>query len=642
MSGQRAGASDHDAGWWQNDASFQDGYGNGGQGYGRDGRPNAGHRADGHDAYGGHGLRQGHGGGGGGRRNDGYAEPARRDDGYRDDGYRDDGYRGRRGDDAYAPYGEEAVPRPRRAAPDESALPRQGGRADARRGRPAPGDDDGSGVGRADARRARQRPRSRKKIVVWVAVATLGLITAAGGALYLKLGGNIQSFDGDGVSKNRPDAATPDADGHTPINVLLIGSDTRSGDNKSLGGGEDGGARSDTTILLHVYADHKHAVGVSFPRDALVDVPPCKLPDGSWTKKKTDVMFNSAFSVGNTETGNPACTQNTVEALTNIRVDHTMVVNFEGFSAMTSAVGGVNVCLPNAIYEGDLNPNLGKKGKQLYPKGEQKVEGKAALDYVRLRHGIGDGSDVGRMKRQQAFMASLIKSVKSKGMDPTTLLPLADAATKSMIVDPGLDSPTKLISFAMQMKNIDLHNIKFLTTPWKFAGSRIDLVHPDVDALWAALKADRTLDGQDASAGADASPGAAASPTPTVPATVDGTGIKVGVYNGTLTSGLTTKAASTLTGSDFTVTGRGNAATQNHATTLVQYGPGQKASAEKVAQLFPGATLQSSTKAGISLVLGKDYASGSTAAAVPTALPSSIAGDARSADDDPCSNVSYG
>ncbi|MEV6211445.1 LCP family protein [Kitasatospora sp. NPDC051914] len=591
MSGQRAGASEHDAGWWHDDASYQDGY-----------RRDAPQRDD---AY--------------------FSAPQRRPAAPRP----------RRGDEP---------PRPRRGDESERPVPRQGGRAEARRAQQGRGGDDGGPGSRAEARRARKKPRGRKKAVVWVAVTTLALVTAAGGALYLKFSGNIKAFDGDGLSKNRPDAATPDANGHTPINVLLIGSDSRSGDNKSLGGGEDGGARSDTTILLHVYADHKHAVGVSFPRDALVDIPPCKLPDGSWTKKKSDVMFNSAFSTGNTEEGNPACTQNTVEALTNIRVDHTMVINFEGFSAMTAAVGGVNVCLPNAIYEGDLNPNLGKKGKQLYPKGEQKVQGKAALDYVRLRHGIGDGSDVGRMKRQQAFMASLIKSVKSKGMDPTTLLPLADAATKSMIVDPGLNSPTKLISFATQMKDIDLHNIKFLTTPWKFSGSRIDLVHPDVDTLWQALKADRTLDGQDASAGAGASASAAPSPSPT-PVAVNGAGIRLGVYNGTLTSGLTTKAAATLTGSGFTVTSRGNAAAQNHETTLVQYGPGEKANAQLVAQLFPGATLQSSTKAGISLVLGMDYASGAaagSAGAVPTALPSSVANEARSADDDPCSNVSYG
>ncbi|KDN84292.1 LCP family protein [Kitasatospora cheerisanensis] len=475
-------------------------------------------------------------------------------------------------------------------------------------------------------------------------------MVGTGGYFYWRLNANISSFDRDGISKDRPAAAEADAQGRRPMNILLIGSDSRDGANKDLGGGEEGGARSDTTILLHVYADHKHAVGVSFPRDALVNIPKCMLPNKNWTKPQTNVMFNSAFSVGNSEQGNPACTQNTVEALTGLRVDHTMVVNFEGFAAMTKAVGGVEVCLPNAIYEKDLNPNLPKKGKEIYPKGVQKVEGQAALDYVRLRHGIGDNSDVGRMQRQQAFLSSLIKSVKTKGMSPTNLLPLADAATKSLTVDPDLAGVDKLLDLGMSLKDIDLHDIKFLTTPWHYEKERIGLNHPEVDQLWAALKADRTLDGQDASGGG-ASPARASRRAllrpPAAPA-ANGAGIKVGVYNGTTTGGLGTKASATLKAANFTVTMTANAANQNHATTVVQYGSGQKANAQAVAALFPGATIEAGSAAGISLVLGKDYAAtaGGTAtgggAADPGPVSTSVANDARSADDDVCSNVSYG
>ncbi|MFJ1706727.1 LCP family protein [Kitasatospora sp. NPDC088346] len=609
MAGQRAGASGQDADWWRDDAPDQSGY-----------RDDAPHRDD--------------------------ARPA----------------------------GGPSVVGQRRRRPEPAAeQPRSGGRAEARRaqqgrggrggagsgpggngsgGNGASGASAGGAGGRAAARGRKKKPRSKKKIVIWTAVGAIALVTAAGGAVYLKLNGNIQFFGDDALSSDRPAAAAPDAQGRVPINVLLIGSDSRDGSNRDLGGGEDGGARSDTTMLLHVYADHKHAVGVSFPRDALVDVPPCKLPNGKWTKQQSGVMFNSAFSVGNTDQGNPACTQNTVEKLTGIRVDHTIVVNFNGFASMTSAVGGVDVCLPNAIFEGDLNPNLGHKGKQLYPKGVQKVEGQAALDYVRLRHGIGDGSDIGRMKRQQAFMSSLIKQVKGAGMNPTTLLPLADAATKSLLVDEGLNTAAKLLSFAMTMKDIDLHNIKFLTTPWKFDKERVALVYPDVTQLWSALKADRTLDGQDASGGTPApaeSPSAAPTPDPATaaPAIVKGAGIRVGVFNGTTTAGLTTKAATTLKASKFTVTATANAAQQNHATTVVQYGPGEKANAQTVASLFPGATLEAGSKAGISLILGQDFAaanggSGAGTPAAPGPLPSSVAQDARSADDDPCSNVSFG
>ncbi|KJK56915.1 LCP family protein [Saccharothrix sp. ST-888] len=518
-----------------------------------------------------------------------------------------------------------------------------------RRSRPAPEErpaepsiPEAARPGRGPGRR-----RSKKEIVLWAGAATASLAVLAAAGIYYKLNANINTFDGGGLSANRPAAAGPDANGNTPVNLLLIGSDSRDGANKDLGGGAEGGARSDTTILLHVYADHKHAVGVSIPRDSLVEIPPCKA-DGKWTAPQSNTMFNSAFSVGDSDQGNPACTQNTVEKLTGLRVDHTVVVNFQGFAAMTSAVGGVDVCLPNAVHEGDLDPNLGHQGKLLFPKGPQKVSGQQALDYVRLRHGIGDGSDIGRTKRQQAFLSSLIKSVKGNGMNPTNLLPLADAATKSLTVDPGLGSASKLLSFGMSLKDIDLHDIKFLTAPWQYSGARVSLVHPDIDQLWAALRADRTLDGQDASSGTPSAPGAPptdAAPSPSAQPAVKGTGIGVAVYNGTTTPGLTNRAADLLAGAEFTITGKANAADQDHATTVVEYGTGEKAKAETVARLFPGARLTAVGRAGISLILGRDFAAagGPSAAAVPSGpLPTSVSGAARSADDDPCSNVSYG
>ncbi|MFJ4184831.1 LCP family protein [Kitasatospora sp. NPDC089509] len=513
--------------------------------------------------------------------------------------------------------------------------------------------------GARTAGRAKPKPkRSTKQKVLWATAGCTALLVLAGGGVYYRLNSNITTFDGDALSKDRPEAAAPDAQGRTPVNVLMIGSDSRGNGNSDLGGGGDDGARSDTAILLHIYADHKHAVGISIPRDSLVDIPPCKLPDGKWTKAQTKVMFNSAFAVGNTEQGNPACTQNAVEKLTNLRVDHTIVVDFGGFASMTSAVGGVEVCLPNNVYEGDLNPNLGHKGKLIFAKGKQTVQGQSALDYVRVRHGIGDGSDIGRTKRQQAFLSSLIKSVKSKGMDPTTLLPLADAATKSLTVDPGLGSAAKLMSFAMSVKDVDLHNIKFLTAPWRYDGPRVALVHPDVDQLWAALKADRTIDGQDASA---ASPAATDSPAPSTPpaeatpsptAAAKSTGTKVAVLNGTGENGVGGKAADTLKGAGYTVTTVGNATGKPRSTTVVEYGTGERSAAEEVAKLFPGATVEPGVR-GLSVVVGRDFAAadpGSAAASsapggtpgTPAPLPSSVSGTARSADDDPCANVSYG
>ncbi|WP_406514647.1 LCP family protein [Streptomyces sp. NBC_00499] len=493
----------------------------------------------------------------------------------------------------------------------------------------------------------RRRKRSRLRITLVTGLAMLVLITGGAGWLYLKLNGNIDTFGSDGLSRNRP------ADTSKGENVLVIGTDARTGGNSDLGGGDKNDiGRSDTAFLLHVYADHRHAVGVSVPRDTLVTIPPCKLPDGTWSDTRTDVMFNAAYTTGQTAEGNPACTQNTVEQLTGLRVDHTVVVDFKGFSQLTDVVGGVRVCLPNDVYQNDLNPNRPTQGKRLFKKGEQTVSGQRALDYVRIRHGIGDGSDIGRIQRQQSFVSSLIKKIKSDGFTPTRLLPLADAATKSMTVDPGLGSADKLLAFAMSLKNVDLHNTKFVTVPWKYEGDRVAVVHPDADALWAALKEDRTLDGKDASgkkggAKAGASPSASATDEVSgkgASGEISGAGVSVSVYNGTATPGLAADAAAALTGRGFTVPATGNAADRARSTTTITYGPGEKAHASAVARLFPDAELTAGTAPGIGVVLGADYRPGSAASPTPTptTVPSGVADTARSADQDICSHLSYG
>ncbi|MFJ5724532.1 LCP family protein [Streptomyces sp. NPDC093149] len=467
------------------------------------------------------------------------------------------------------------------------------------------------------------------------------LVVAGIGWGCLQVNGSIGTFSADGISGDRP----PDAS--KGQNVLVIGSDSRAGENGGLGGGTGAVGRSDTAFLLHVYGDHRHAVAVSIPRDSLVDIPACKLPGGEWTAPQHAAMFNGAFSVGETAEGNPACTQNTVEHLTDLRVDHTVVVDFAGFSALTSAVGGVPVCLPHDIYQRDLSPERPTRGARIFAKGQQTVSGQRALDYVRLRHGIGDGSDMGRIKRQQAFVASLIKKVKSQGLNPGTLLPLADAATRAMTVDPGLGSADRLLSFAMSMKNIDLHNTKFVTVPWRYEGARIAIVEPDADALWAALKADRTVDGQDVGgkrpARGDGAEDRPASPRAAAP--VSGTGIAVAVHNGTRVAGLAARAAEQLRSRGFTVTTTATASNQDHVSTVIQFGPGLRDAAETTARFFPGARTTASTTAGIRVVLGSSLVRNPVVGpGTPTAsaVPSAVSGGVRSADDDPCADLSYG
>jgi LCP family protein required for cell wall assembly len=492
-------------------------------------------------------------------------------------------------------------------------------------------------AGRRERGRRRGRRGHRARLALTVLLSLLVLVASGATWLYLRLNGNISTFDAGGLSDDRPRSGASKGE-----NVLVIGSDARTDGNAALGGGDkDDIGRSDTTFLLHVYADHQHALAVSIPRDTLVTIPSCKLPDGTWTREQTDTMFNAAYSVGQTAEGNPACTQNTVEQLTGLRVDHTVVVDFKGFARLTEVVGGVKVCLPQDVYENDLDPHRTTPGRLLFKKGEQTVAGQRALDYVRIRHGIGDGSDIGRIKRQQAFVASLLKEVKSRGLTAAKLLPLADAATSSLTVDPGLGSADKLISFAMSLKDIDLHNTKFVTLPWRYEGSRVAIVQPDADELFAALRADRTIDGHNAAGKTRKSPTATAAPSP---AAVSGAGIDVTVYNGTTVTGLAARAAAALTADGFTVIGTATASSQDHATTLIEYGPGLASQAHTVARAFPGAGIEPVTRSGVSVVLGRSYADspGTVASPAPTAVPSEVADGARSADDDPCSNLTYG
>ncbi|MEU3572661.1 LCP family protein [Kitasatospora sp. NPDC036755] len=521
------------------------------------------------------------------------------------------------------------------------------------------------------------RRRRYLRTAIGLAAVLVLSVVGAGAWFYHRLDNNITTFDSGGVATERPPAPVPASPGASvPVNVLLLGSDTRDEGNDSLGGGDEGVGHSDTAILVHVYADHKHAVGVSIPRDTLVTVPSCKLPNGNWTTPKTDQMFNSAFTVGLAEKGNPACTQNTVEKLTGLRIDHTVVVDFKGAAAMSDAVGGVEACVPNDVNQYGIH----------LKKGLQKLSGQSAVDYLRARHGIGDNSDIGRMKRQQAFLSSMIKKVQGQGFSLPTLLPLADAATKSLTVDEGLGTAMKLVDFARSIQDIKLSDVVFVTAPWRFAGDRVRLVQPDADTLWKLLREDRTLDGQSTSGTGQVTSSPSADPgapgAPGTPLTAEQSAAPITVVNGVGTPGLAGSGAETLKARGFrNITLGHNAPGQQ--TTQVSYDPALKATADQVVALFPGAKAVEEPGSGaIAVTLGADYRSagtridsvaapspepgaaavpgtGTTAGAtpsvpnapgtpgaapggVPSGIPTGIAENTRNADTDPCANLTFG
>ena len=267
-----------------------------------------------------------------------------------------------------------------------------------------------------------RRRRVTKGVLIGLAIV---LVVISTGLLiaYKKLEGNINAISiNDALGKDRPDAVKVEGP-KKPLNVLVMGSDNRDG--SKIGGDTPG--LSDTTILLHLSADRSRAYGVSIPRDAMVERPECRSKDGKKTVPGGLTQFNVAYAVGG-----PACTIKTLEKITNIRIDHFVVINFAGFKEMVNAVNGVQVCVPSEVND--------EVGHIHLPAGTYKVNGNQALDYVRVRHDLGaETGDIGRMKRQQAFIAAMVKKVVSKGTlaNPVRLFRFLDAATKSLTTDTG-------------------------------------------------------------------------------------------------------------------------------------------------------------------------------------------------------------
>ncbi|GAB2872677.1 LCP family protein [Streptomyces deserti] len=315
------------------------------------------------------------------------------------------------------------------------------------------------------------------------AVVVLGA-AGVGWAVYAKLDGNITPDEAAAAElarfeKERPTSLVKDA-----RNILLIGSDSRSGDENRRYGRDSGTERSDTTILLHLSGGRRSATAVSIPRDLMVDVPGCRRPDGS-RSEPTFAMFNYAFQVGGS-----ACTIRTVEKLTGIRIDHHVVVDFHGFKEMVDAVDGVQVCLKEPVDD--------KAAKLKLPAGRVTLNGEQALGYVRARKSLGNGSDTDRMERQQRFLGALVNKVQSDGvlLNPVKLYPVLDAATSSLTTDPALASLRGLYELVRGLRDIPTERVQFLTVPresYVYNANRDQLVEPEAEKLFERLRTDAPL-----------------------------------------------------------------------------------------------------------------------------------------------------
>ncbi|MFF6948903.1 LCP family protein [Streptomyces iakyrus] len=394
------------------------------------------------------------------------------------------------------------------------------------------GAEGGGGPGR---RHGRRRGGGRR-IVRWFAIVLSVLILGTAGAGYLyyrHLNGNIDKGKRNS-GESDVEKAGPNAAGQTPLNILLIGSDSRnSAENVKLGGSRDNvGSKplADVQMLLHVSADRESASVVSIPRDTRVDIPKCVDPDTGETYPAKNTIINETL-----QRGGPGCTLATWQNLTGVYIDHWMMVDFAGVVDMADAVGGVPVCVNQNVWDRPLSGQGGGSGLKLKA-GTHKVQGKEALQWLRTRHAWG--SDPLRAKAQHMYMNAMIRTLKEQNVftDTGRLMGLAEAGTKALTVSEEIGTVKELYDVGMQLKSVPTNRITMTTMPWiEDPLNRNHLVPKpqDADKMWAMLRDDVSFDKAGKARAATAAGPSPASVQATGPAAAPAAGLSVTVVNGT-------------------------------------------------------------------------------------------------------------
>jgi LCP family protein required for cell wall assembly len=482
----------------------------------------------------------------------------------------------------------------------------EGGRAAARRAARSQGSRGGGSGHRRAGGRAKPKPR-RKRLArtILIVVSSLVLVMAGTGAwLYKHLNGNINSVSiGGGAGQEKADAF-----GRTPINILVIGSDGRnSAEDCKLGGGCGGGTstvghNADVEMVVHISADRSNATVMSIPRDTITDIPDCTDPKTHQSSAAHEGLINSALQLG------PECQVDTVHRMTGIPIDHFVQLDFSGVVKMSDAVGGVSVCVDNNVYDTYSHLKLAK--------GRHTLEGDAALEFVRTRHGFGTGGDLDRTYAQHIFLSAMMQKFKSAGTlaNPTKVYGLADAATKALTVDSGLGSVTKLVGLAEDVNKVPTDRMTFTTmqtAPDPNDENRV-IIASGAQEMFHTIESDTSLTA--ASGKKAAKPKASASKkAPPKPATsVDPADVAVSVENGTATSGRAAVVAKALTDKGFVDVTTGNGDPTH--TTSITYGSGEKDQALAVAQALGVQASRVSPGDGesakVDVVIGSDWPTG--------------------------------
>ncbi|WP_308405656.1 LCP family protein [Streptomyces tardus] len=467
----------------------------------------------------------------------------------------------------------------------------------------------GAGGGGEGGEPGAEPPRKKRRALKWTAIGLAVLVLGTGGAgflYYQHLNGNLTK-DALHLGDKKLEKNKPNAEGQTPMNILLLGSDSRnSKENVRLGGSHADAGRpplADVQMLVHVSADRSNMSVLSIPRDTRVTIPRCTdTDDGKVYEQRADRINTSL------QNGGPGCTVATWEELTGISIDHFMMVDFSGVVSMADAVGGVPVCV-------DANVNDPKSGLKL-KKGESVVRGEQALQWLRTRHGFEDGSDIGRAKAQQMYMNSMVRELKAgtKLTNPGKLRKLAEEGTKALTVDDSLDTVMKLYDLGEDLRRVPTKRITMATMPWTYSqgGSYVLPKEADAERVFGMIRADIALDGKDKGKKAPAEPEPADTAAPPGE-------ISVRVMNGTGTStqtpvtGRANAISSQLQGKGFARAYPDQAPTSKWDTQLSYADPELEGDAQAVAKALgvpEKAVKRSSEGEGITLVVGADWRTG--------------------------------
>ncbi|WP_350348054.1 LCP family protein [Agromyces sp. G08B096] len=267
------------------------------------------------------------------------------------------------------------------------------------------------------------------------------------------------------------------------LTFFLAGSDKRPEDGSFGDPAEESGVLNDVNMLLHISQDHSHVEVVSFPRDLLVDVPECPDPagaEGETLPAQSEVKLNSVLHHGGI-----GCVVATVEQLTGLVIPVAGVVEFYGVAALAEAVGGVEVCLAEPVEDDWSGLHLDA--------GTHTISGMTALAFLRTRHGVGDGSDLGRISNQQVFLSSLMRTIQRDGVlgDPVKLYSIAKAVLENMQLSNRLQNPATLISIARTLQDVDLGRVAFIQYPTVYTSDLTALIPAEsAEVLMAALRDD--------------------------------------------------------------------------------------------------------------------------------------------------------